>query len=205
MSLLTSLTDLPPVQALSTFSNLVQQLRTSPSPDKPNTGAPNQPTYDVMLLHLLEQVTKEATDIKGPKIGEGEEDKMVARLEERLRHHNGLLDARTKECEAELEKEEKESKMKITSEGIHDGFDSGVSQDTGSFLSLFFSSGLTFDLLKSRSTSTLLLPTPWRRPRNLSSRKPPRRPQPSKFSTPKPRFVPPPSSPSQLIFSTFPS
>ncbi|KAL7416941.1 Cdc37 N terminal kinase binding-domain-containing protein [Mrakia frigida] len=125
MSLLTSLTDLPPVQALSTFSNLVQQLRTSPSPDKPNTGAPNQPTYDVMLLHLLEQVTKEATDIKGPKIGEGEEDKMVARLEERLRHHNGLLDARTKECEAELEKEEKESKMKITSEGIHDGFDSG--------------------------------------------------------------------------------
>lgn len=128
ISLLTALSDLPPIQALSTFSNLVQQLRTSPSPDKPNTGAPNQPTYDIMLLHLLEQVTKEATEVKGPKIEGGDEEKMVARLEERLRHHNGLLDARTKECEVELEKEEKESKAKITSEGIHDGFDSGVSR-----------------------------------------------------------------------------
>jgi len=81
-----------------------------------------------MLLHLLEQVTKEATEVKGPKIEGGDEEKMVARLEERLRHHNGLLDARTKECEVELEKEEKESKAKITSEGIHDGFDSGVSR-----------------------------------------------------------------------------
>lgn len=124
---LDSLTSLPPNEAIASFTNLVQQLNVNPSDAKPETGAPNQPTYDIMLLHLLEQVTKEATDQGKIKLGEpGSEEKMAERLEERLRFHNGKLDERTNECGREIEREEKEQSMKITSEGIHDGFSSGV-------------------------------------------------------------------------------
>ncbi|CED83763.1 Cell division cycle 37 protein, CDC37 [Phaffia rhodozyma] len=128
VSLLDSLKTLPPKEATSKFSSLVSQLTNEPSPDKPNTGAPNQPTYDVMLLHLLEQVAKEAKD--GAKDGE-DTDRLASRLTERLEFHNGKLDHRTEECGTLIEQEEKEEKSKITSEHIHEGFSSGFVNKAG--------------------------------------------------------------------------
>lgn len=123
MSLLDSLKTLPTPEALSTYSALVSKLTNEPSPDKPKTNAPNQPTYDVMLLHLLEQVSKEAKEQS--KAGD-EPDKVAARLAERLDFHNAQLDSRTAECERLIKELEEEAKRKITSDDIHDGFDSGV-------------------------------------------------------------------------------
>lgn len=120
------LSSTPAVQAIAAYASLVHQLTTNPSPDKPPTNAPNQPTYDVMLLHLFEQVWKETKDSAGePK--SGEEDKFADTLKERLVFHNTSLDKRTEECRKEAAREEAEEKKKITSEGIHDGFSSGVS------------------------------------------------------------------------------
>jgi cell division cycle protein 37 len=135
VSTISSLSSSSPASAkesLSSYASLIHQLTTNPSDDKPPTGAPNQPTYDVMLLHLLEQVWKEAKEALGLNPGEvgggeGKEEELREKLRERLAYHNESLDKRTKECRQEAEREEKEEKKKITSEGIHDGFSSGVS------------------------------------------------------------------------------
>lgn len=123
-SLVSSLSTLPTPEALSTYSSLVSQLRTSPSPDKPQTSSPNQPTYDVMLLHLLEQVQKEA--VEAVATNKEDKEKLAAKLHERLAFHLGLLDERTEECRREAKKEEAEASKKITSDGIKEGFSSGV-------------------------------------------------------------------------------
>lgn len=126
VAMIDKLKSAPSKEAISSYASLVHQLTTNPSSDKPPTGAPNQPTYDVMLLHLLEQVWKEAKEIEGePKAGG--EDQFASTLGTKLRYHNESLDKRTEECRREAEKEEAEEKKKITSEGIKDGFSSGVS------------------------------------------------------------------------------
>lgn len=122
--MLDSLQTLPAKEALATYSSLVSKLTNDPSPEKPETNAPNQPTYDVMLLHLLEQVSKEAKELS--KAGD-EPDKVVEKLAERLSFHNDELDGRTAECNRLIAEEEAEAKKKITSDDIHDGFSSGVS------------------------------------------------------------------------------
>lgn len=122
-SLVSSLSTLPTPDALSTYSSLVSQLRISPSPDKPKTNAPNQPTYDVMLLHLLEQVQKEATEAVS---GDKDKERLSSKLHERLSFHLGKLDERTEECRREAKNEEAEANKKITSDGMKEGFSSGV-------------------------------------------------------------------------------
>jgi cell division cycle protein 37 len=126
LALLDSLRTQPAKEALASYSSLVSQLKNDPSPAKPETNAPNQPTYDVMLLHLLEQVSTEAKEQS--KSGD-EQDKIVERLAERLAFHNGQLDDRTAECERTIGELEEEAKRKITSDDIHEGFSSGVRLD----------------------------------------------------------------------------
>ncbi|TFK52604.1 hypothetical protein OE88DRAFT_1698479 [Heliocybe sulcata] len=101
------------------FSSLVERLRTNPSPDAPPTNAPNQPTYDAMILSLLLQVYEE-TKKKGvkkddPKLGET----LVAELD----MHVKRLGEHTEKLRGELHDLEEEQNKKITSDDIHEGWE----------------------------------------------------------------------------------
>lgn len=126
-----------------------RRLREAPSPEKPNTGAPNQPTYDMMMTQLLSDVWREAAYIvdgarvngaevvhDGKKIDDktslpswaegalpdGKIQSQQVAVEERLSWHLKELDRRDEEVKKELEKEEGEQKKKITSDDIKDGW-----------------------------------------------------------------------------------
>lgn len=104
------------------LSNLVDQLQTNPSPDAPPTNAPGQPTYDAMVLSLLLQVSeaakKEAAGKAGDVVGE--------KVKEGLQKHLLQLGEHNEQLGKDLETELKEQKKHITSEDMHDGFDSKV-------------------------------------------------------------------------------
>ena len=104
------------------FSSTVDRLKNNPSPDAPPTNAPEQPTYDSMVLSLLLQVWDEAKE-KGIK---PDDPKLDEALVSGLKEHLGNLEQHDKENKLELEEEEAEMKKKITSDDIHDGFDSKV-------------------------------------------------------------------------------
>jgi cell division cycle protein 37 len=98
------------------YNHLCDQLRTNPSPDKPPTTSPDQPTYDQMVLSLLLQISEK---VKGV---EGDEEK-AKKLAEELDGHMKDLVERTKELEKEIETEKQEQSKKITSEDVKDGFE----------------------------------------------------------------------------------
>ncbi|TBU61928.1 Cdc37 N terminal kinase binding-domain-containing protein [Dichomitus squalens] len=102
------------------FSSLVERFKTNPAPDKPPTNAPDQKTYDEMLLALMLQVWEEAkkkgVEKDDPKLGQA--------LVEGLKTHLVRIDEHQEKLRKELAKEEAEMHKKITSEDIHEGFDS---------------------------------------------------------------------------------
>ena len=124
-------------------------MRESPSSEKPETGAANQPTYDMMMGQLLGDVFRESAYIvdgaKGGEevkyegkvvnesmplpswadgvVSENKASQLQKALEERLEWHLQELDRRDAEVKKEIEKEEKEQAKKITSDGIKDGYD----------------------------------------------------------------------------------
>ncbi|WVQ83838.1 hypothetical protein IAT38_005982 [Cryptococcus sp. DSM 104549] len=128
-----------------------RRLRESPSDEKPATGAPNQPTYDMMMGQLLGDVFREAAWLvdgaklegvavvyEGKKVDEktglpswadgevpeGKKEALGKKLEERLGWHVQALVKRDEEVKKEIAQEEAEMKKKITSDDIHEGFDS---------------------------------------------------------------------------------
>lgn len=130
-----------------------RRIKEQPSPEKPATTAPNQPTYDMMIGQLLGDLWREAAWlvdgdakvvdgtvlINGKKVDEksGEPDwskeatipeakreMMAQALVERLKYHYQLLFTRDDEVRKEITKEEAEQNRKITSEGLHEGFSS---------------------------------------------------------------------------------
>jgi len=107
------------------YSTIVERLKTNPSPDAPPTGAPNQPTYDAMLLQLLMKVFEE---VKAKGIDKGD-DKLPAALVQQLEEHDEGLRGRQQDAKQELEEELKEQAKHITSEDIHDGWNSKVRPD----------------------------------------------------------------------------
>nr|XP_031861814.1 uncharacterized protein CI109_002643 [Kwoniella shandongensis]KAA5528886.1 hypothetical protein CI109_002643 [Kwoniella shandongensis] len=130
-----------------------RRLKESPSDEKPNTGAANQPTYDMMISQLLQDVFRESAWIvqgakvesrsgnviwEGKKVDEnsgqpnwaedatipdGTKDELTKALEERLKWHLDELKKRDGQVEKEIEQEEREQAKKITSEGIKEGWD----------------------------------------------------------------------------------
>jgi cell division cycle protein 37 len=107
---------------LTYLSNLVEQLQTNPSPDAPPTNAPGQPTYDAMVLSLLLQVSEAAK-----KEAKGKGEVVVGeKVKEGLERHLVQLGEHTEQLGKDLEAELKEQKKHITSEDMHDGFDSKV-------------------------------------------------------------------------------
>lgn len=126
-------------------------MKEDPSPEKPETGAPNQPTYDMMLSQLLSDVFREgAWLVEGGKVEgngvlyngkkvddntglpdwataevpEGKKELLAEKLEQRLRWHVSELNRRDEQVKKEIEKEEGELKKKITSDDIHEGWSS---------------------------------------------------------------------------------
>ncbi|KAH9933216.1 Cdc37 N terminal kinase binding-domain-containing protein [Epithele typhae] len=104
------------------FSALVEKFQTRPDPAAPPTNAPNQPTYDAMLLNLMLQVW-EAAKARGvekgdPKLGEA----LVAGL----REHLVKIEEANAKLRVQLKKEEDEQNSKITSDDMHEGFDSTI-------------------------------------------------------------------------------
>lgn len=152
---------------LPPFQRLTKRLKEAPSDEKPSE-APNQPTYDAMLLSLLLQVWDEVK----PTTEERRSEKLV----EVLRRHLAELEQRTQAARKEREAELAEQAKLITSEDMKDGFDVSVR----SFLSFF-------PLFPLRPSSTLPGKRPMRttkrpleRPRHRLPERTPRRPRPSK-------------------------
>ena len=113
------------------FNRIVTKLRTSPSPDAPNIpeeslGAKQKRvTYDEMLLSLLMKVYEDAR-AKG-LIESGKEERLREALIADLKSHVSRLGEHTAQLKKDLENEEQEKSKKITSEDLHDGWDSHVS------------------------------------------------------------------------------
>ena len=105
------------------FSSLVERFKTNPSPERPPTNSPEQKSYDEMLLALMLQVWEEAkkkgVEKDDPKLGDALVDGLKASIV-RINEHQEKM-------RKELAAEEEEMKKKITSEDIHEGFNSKVS------------------------------------------------------------------------------
>lgn len=96
-------------------------MRTNPSPDAPPTNAPNQVTYDAMLLRLLEPLAVEARENAA-----GDQEKLVGILEEKLGEHVIKLGEETEKRRKEMEELLKEKAKHITTEDIHEAWESKV-------------------------------------------------------------------------------
>ncbi|EKM51968.1 uncharacterized protein PHACADRAFT_262403 [Phanerochaete carnosa HHB-10118-sp] len=102
------------------FSSLVERFKTNPSPEKPPTNAPQQKTYDEMLLALMlkvwEEAKKEGVEKDDPKLSEA--------LAKGLKKHIEELGKHQEKLKQELAQEEVEQKKKITSDDIHEAWES---------------------------------------------------------------------------------
>ena len=107
------------------FERQVSQLsakKGDPNAERPKGSNPGQPSYDDMVLALMTTVASEVKE-KGLK----DTSDRTSQLEETLKSHRRQLKERTDECQKEIDKEEVEQRKHITSEDIHDGFDTSVS------------------------------------------------------------------------------
>ncbi|KAK7469309.1 hsp90 co-chaperone Cdc37 [Stygiomarasmius scandens] len=110
------------------FSSLVEQLEKNPSRECPPGNDPSklEHTYDGMILDLLRQVSTQAKDkVKDASVLESERDqKLATALTEGIKFHVDNLGANIKKDKEELDAEEQERAKHITSDDLHDGFDS---------------------------------------------------------------------------------
>ncbi|KAF8133761.1 Cdc37 N terminal kinase binding-domain-containing protein [Boletus edulis] len=102
------------------FQYLVDRLQSNPSPAAPPTNAKDQPTYDAMILSLLIQIYDTVKVLP-----EDEQEKAIL---DGMEKHTTQLSEHTCELQADLDTEIKEQKKHITSEDIHEGWESKVSQ-----------------------------------------------------------------------------
>lgn len=106
------------------FSQTVEKLKTSPSPDKPPTGHEKQPTYDEMILDLLIRIYASAKETLASK-SDPDDQAWGEVLGKEIEKHEAELKERNAELRGLVEKEEKEQGSKITSDDIKEGFSSG--------------------------------------------------------------------------------
>ncbi|EJC99020.1 hsp90-like protein [Fomitiporia mediterranea MF3/22] len=112
------------------FSRIVEQLRTSPSPLAPPPPDPaifgpeaakqRQVPYDEMILSLLMKVYEDAKE-KGVA---ATDDRLAEVLVKNLKGHVARLGEEQERLKKELDGEEREKDKKITSEHLHDAWDS---------------------------------------------------------------------------------
>lgn len=104
------------------FSAFVERFEKNPSPDAPPTNAPGQKTYDEMLLSLLLSVWEKAKENGVEK----DSSNLGEVLTEGLKRHITLMAEHQAKLKADLEAEEAEQHKKITSDDIHEGWESHV-------------------------------------------------------------------------------
>jgi hypothetical protein len=103
------------------FTAILERLKTNPSSDKPEVG---NITYDFMIENLLRQVEEAVQkDTTVPK----EDAEYKAALVKELNTHLTKLKDRQVDAQKDLDSELKEQAKHITSDDLHEGFDSGVS------------------------------------------------------------------------------
>jgi len=104
--------------AAAVFANKAEQLKVNPSPEAPpGEGAK---TYDEMILVLLLRVYQDVKDKGVVKEDPGFGNELIAALKVHLRQLKEAIDTK----KSELDKELKEKAKKITTEDIHEGFES---------------------------------------------------------------------------------
>ncbi|KXN88079.1 Hsp90 co-chaperone Cdc37 [Leucoagaricus sp. SymC.cos] len=118
----------PSTDPISYFNSQVEKLEKDPSKDCPPGNDPSKPeqTYDGMLLILLRGVTDVVKKrVQASNVAESEKDaKLGKELATEMAMHAEQLKKSIDDKKRELEQELKEQNKKITSEDIHDGFDS---------------------------------------------------------------------------------
>ncbi|KAF9450581.1 hsp90-like protein [Macrolepiota fuliginosa MF-IS2] len=118
----------PSTDQIPYFNSLVEKLEKNPSKDCPPGNDPSKPeqTYDGMLLHLLRGVTDAVKKrVQASNVSESEKDaKLGKELATEMAMHVTQLTKAIDDKKKELEDELKEQKKKITSDDIHEGFDS---------------------------------------------------------------------------------
>lgn len=105
------------------FNKIVGQLKANPSPDAPPSNSPNKLTYDQMVLSLMMQVFEGAKE----KGYDRNDDRLRETLIASLKSHITKLGETTEKLKKDLDVELSEKNKKITSESIHEGWDSKVS------------------------------------------------------------------------------
>lgn len=99
------------------YSAIVEQLTRAPSNAKPAGTGPNQASFDVILGNMLMKIKD---DLKAKGITKPD----TLELTEAIQGHLDKMIEKDNETKEALEEEEKEAKKKITSDDIHEGFDS---------------------------------------------------------------------------------
>ena len=120
---LTNSTDMP---AAKRFSNEVDRLRTSPSPDAPPVESAQPVPYDEMIRRLLEAVADEARTAVDEAGKKGDEEKLGEVIREKLAGHIEKLGGVIVTSQKEKTQLEEEKKKTITTEDMHEGWDSKV-------------------------------------------------------------------------------
>lgn len=125
----TTLTDpAPSTPPTVYFNSLAEQLEKNPSRDCPPTNDPTkiEQTYDGMILSLLKQVGEEAKiKVKEAGVAEADRGKKLAKaLANGMAEHMKRLKETIDKDVQKLAEEEKEQKKHITSEDLHEGFES---------------------------------------------------------------------------------
>jgi cell division cycle protein 37 len=113
------------------FNNLVEKLRTNPSKDCPPGNNPDkiEQTYDGMILNLLERVSQDAKNkLKELNLAESEKEQKLGQvLQEEMAMHVKQLGVTIEKDSKELQAEKEEQKKKITSDDIHEGWETKAS------------------------------------------------------------------------------
>lgn len=120
----------PETNQLSYFNSLVEKLEKNPSKDCPPGNDPSklEQTYDGMLLALLRGVTGAVKErIQASNAAESEKNaKLGQELADEMAMHVTRLKKSIGDKRKEIEEEIREQNKKITSDDIHEGFDSKV-------------------------------------------------------------------------------
>ncbi|KAG6868974.1 hypothetical protein C0993_006496 [Termitomyces sp. T159_Od127] len=118
----------PPIPPTAYFNSYVERLEKNPSRDCPPGNNPDKPeqTYDGMLLALLRKVGDDArTKVKEANTLDSERDEKITKyLASGMAEHVTKLKETIDNDAAKLAGEEKEQKKHITSEDLHEGFES---------------------------------------------------------------------------------
>jgi cell division cycle protein 37 len=115
----------PYTSASAFFSSTLDRLQTQPSSDAPPTDPGVKAiTYDEMVASLLRQVGQKAKEKAGN--GSDNTEKLEKELKQGVDYHITQLEQVQKTKREELATEEKEQKKHITSEDMHEGWESKV-------------------------------------------------------------------------------